>query len=194
MPFWQLRCWILLLRTIKNELASFYPPLKLSTGERKGCTIPFHIYHCIYIMHSVLHGANSFLPDITPQMEVSSWKNNTITIQLMPVTPQPYFHIISHQRGSYCGGRKGFFTIAPSSTDSDTNVKTKKVVRPIQEATQLFYFFSARNNKLKQNCTSNGVIGHFIFFFTQACNVADLKAIKACLPLLFTDHLQSMNY
>lgn len=30
--------------------------------------------------------------------------------------------------------------------------------------------------------------------FAQACNITDLKATKACLPLLFTDHLQSMNY
>lgn len=49
--------------------------------------------------------------------------------------------------------------------------------------------FSASHN----NRTNKGVIGHFSFS-VLACNVADLEAIKACLPLLFTDHLQSMNY
>lgn len=67
--------------------------------RKKYCTTPSHIQHHIYIMRTVLHRTNSFLLNITSLMEVSSWKNNTITIKLMPVMPQPHFHIINQQRG-----------------------------------------------------------------------------------------------
>lgn len=179
----------------KTSKPEYKPPLRYSTGGKKCCSIPFHIHHRIYIMCTVSRGVNSFLPYITSPMEVfSSWKNNTITIKLMPVMPRPYFHMINHQTGSYCGSSKGFWCLMVHHLQYSPRQQKWKAFQTniITKSSFLFMrrlIFSASHN----NRTNKGVIGHFSFS-VLACNVADLEAIKACLPLLFTDHLQSMNY
>lgn len=74
---------------------------------------------------------------------------------------------------------------------SKQNKHPNKVQRPIPEET---HSSPAGYDKWNRNCTDNKVIGHFLLHAGTRCRIDDLKVIKACLPLLLTHHLQSMNY